>query len=40
MKVETGLYNSAGEVAQEALRRLKSREDLNESRINALKLDI
>lgn len=40
MKVESGLYNSASEVVREALRLLKSRDDLNEGRINALKSDI
>ena len=40
MKVESGLYNSASEVIREALRLLKSRDDLNEGRINALKSDI
>ena len=40
MKVESGLYNSANEVIREALRLLKSRDDLNEGRINALKSDI
>lgn len=40
MKVESGLYNSASEVVREALRLLISRDDLNESRINALKSDI
>ncbi len=40
MKVESGLYNSASEVVREALRLLKSRDDLNTSRISALKSDI
>ena len=40
MKVESGLYNSSSEVVREALRLLKSRDDLNESRINTLKSDI
>lgn len=40
MKVESGLYNSASEVVREALRLLKSRDDLNESRIDVLKSDI
>ncbi|MCP4295471.1 MAG: type II toxin-antitoxin system ParD family antitoxin [Proteobacteria bacterium] len=40
MKVESGLYNSSSEVVREALRLLKSRDDFNESRINALKSDI
>ena len=40
MKVESGLYNSASEVVREALRLLKSRDDLTESRIDALKSDI
>ena len=40
MKVESGLYNSASEVIREALRLLKSRDDLNENRISALKSDI
>ncbi|PIE65603.1 MAG: type II toxin-antitoxin system ParD family antitoxin [Desulfobacterales bacterium] len=40
MKVESGLYNSASEVVREALRLLKSRDDLNENRINALQSDI
>ncbi len=39
-KVESGLYNSASEVVREALRLLKSRDDLNESRICALNADI
>jgi antitoxin ParD1/3/4 len=40
MKVESGLYNSASEVVREALRLLKSRDDLNTSRMSALKSDI
>ncbi|HBH28173.1 MAG: type II toxin-antitoxin system ParD family antitoxin [Desulfofustis sp. PB-SRB1] len=40
MKVKSGLYNSASEVVREALRLLKSRDDLNENRINALRSDI
>ncbi|PIE69929.1 MAG: type II toxin-antitoxin system ParD family antitoxin [Deltaproteobacteria bacterium] len=39
-KVESGLYNSASEVIREALRLLKSRDDLTESRTQALKTDI
>lgn len=40
MKVKSGLYYSPNEVVREALRLLKSRDALNESRINALKSDI
>jgi antitoxin ParD1/3/4 len=40
MKVKSGLYSSASEVVREALRLLKSRDDLNENRISALRADI
>ena len=39
-KVESGLYKSASEVVREALRLLKSYDDLNESRIDALKSEV
>ncbi len=39
-KVESGLYNSASEVIREALRLLKSRDELHQERIAALKQEI
>lgn len=39
-KVESGMYNSAGEVVREALRLLKERDEIQQARLEDLRRDI
>lgn len=39
-KVKSGLYNSASEVVREGLRLLQQRDEMHESKVNALRAEI